>query len=170
MTSLPRQVRVFTFSVGQHNYDVTPLQWMACTNKGTSLALATGASARYGLPRLSIHMSSCLLTHCLSVLPYTPFVRCFVYSVDCLACPSDKVSFCPSGCMSTVRLSPAYICLLINPSLCALRTLMLLTSSNEAPSPTPSLLTTPTSAASLDPYHPSSPMALVTEPGQWQGA
>ncbi|XP_075405108.1 voltage-dependent calcium channel subunit alpha-2/delta-2 isoform X1 [Tenrec ecaudatus] len=29
-----RTVRVFTFSVGQHNYDVTPLQWMACTNKG----------------------------------------------------------------------------------------------------------------------------------------
>lgn len=28
------QVRVFTFSVGQHNYDVTPLQWMACANKG----------------------------------------------------------------------------------------------------------------------------------------
>lgn len=30
----PTQVRVFTFSVGQHNYDVTPLQWIACTNKG----------------------------------------------------------------------------------------------------------------------------------------
>uniref|UniRef100_A0A2K6C1Z7 Calcium voltage-gated channel auxiliary subunit alpha2delta 2 n=1 Tax=Macaca nemestrina TaxID=9545 RepID=A0A2K6C1Z7_MACNE len=29
-----RTVRVFTFSVGQHNYDVTPLQWMACANKG----------------------------------------------------------------------------------------------------------------------------------------
>lgn len=28
------QVRVFTFSVGQHNYDVTPLQWIACSNKG----------------------------------------------------------------------------------------------------------------------------------------
>ncbi|TSM36124.1 Voltage-dependent calcium channel subunit alpha-2/delta-1 [Bagarius yarrelli] len=28
------QVRVFTFSVGQHNYDVTPLQWIACANKG----------------------------------------------------------------------------------------------------------------------------------------
>lgn len=27
-------MRVFTFSVGQHNYDVTPLQWMACANKG----------------------------------------------------------------------------------------------------------------------------------------
>ncbi|RXN32930.1 voltage-dependent calcium channel subunit alpha-2 delta-2-like protein [Labeo rohita] len=27
-------VRVFTFSVGQHNYDVTPLQWIACANKG----------------------------------------------------------------------------------------------------------------------------------------
>ncbi|KAK2091190.1 Voltage-dependent calcium channel subunit alpha-2/delta-2 [Saguinus oedipus] len=31
-----RTVRVFTFSVGQHNYDVTPLQWMACANKGAS--------------------------------------------------------------------------------------------------------------------------------------
>ncbi|XP_046882204.1 voltage-dependent calcium channel subunit alpha-2/delta-2b [Hypomesus transpacificus] len=29
-----RTVRVFTFSVGQHNYDVTPLQWIACANKG----------------------------------------------------------------------------------------------------------------------------------------
>lgn len=31
---LSLQVRVFTFSVGQHNYDVTPLQWIACANKG----------------------------------------------------------------------------------------------------------------------------------------
>lgn len=30
----PTKVRVFTFSVGQHNYDVTPLQWIACANKG----------------------------------------------------------------------------------------------------------------------------------------
>ncbi|TNM88765.1 hypothetical protein fugu_005019 [Takifugu bimaculatus] len=29
-----KTVRVFTFSVGQHNYDVTPLQWIACYNKG----------------------------------------------------------------------------------------------------------------------------------------
>ncbi|XP_066553639.1 voltage-dependent calcium channel subunit alpha-2/delta-2a [Amia ocellicauda] len=29
-----KTVRVFTFSVGQHNYDITPLQWMACANKG----------------------------------------------------------------------------------------------------------------------------------------
>lgn len=33
------KVRVFTFSVGQHNYDVTPLQWIACTNKGESEVL-----------------------------------------------------------------------------------------------------------------------------------
>lgn len=45
ITSLPWQVRVFTFSVGQHNYDVTPLQWMACTNKGTSLDFTARASA-----------------------------------------------------------------------------------------------------------------------------
>nr|XP_043876966.1 voltage-dependent calcium channel subunit alpha-2/delta-1a isoform X2 [Solea senegalensis] len=31
----PKQaVRVFTFSVGQHNYDKGPIQWMACANKG----------------------------------------------------------------------------------------------------------------------------------------
>ncbi|XP_061768188.1 voltage-dependent calcium channel subunit alpha-2/delta-1a isoform X3 [Nerophis ophidion] len=31
----PKQaVRIFTFSVGQHNYDKGPVQWMACTNKG----------------------------------------------------------------------------------------------------------------------------------------
>uniref|UniRef100_A0A3P9IKW8 Calcium channel, voltage-dependent, alpha 2/delta subunit 2b n=1 Tax=Oryzias latipes TaxID=8090 RepID=A0A3P9IKW8_ORYLA len=28
-----KTVRVFTFSVGQHNYDVMPLQWIACANK-----------------------------------------------------------------------------------------------------------------------------------------
>lgn len=102
LTSLPPQVRVFTFSVGQHNYDVTPLQWMACTNKGTSL----GHLHALSYCQLSVHMSSCLFTHCLSVLPYIPFVHCFVYLVGCLARPSDKASLCPSGCMSTVHLSP----------------------------------------------------------------
>ena len=29
-------MRVFTFSVGQHNYDKGPIQWMACANKGTA--------------------------------------------------------------------------------------------------------------------------------------
>lgn len=29
---------MFTFSVGQHNYDVTPLQWIACANKGETHA------------------------------------------------------------------------------------------------------------------------------------
>ncbi|XP_019365049.1 PREDICTED: voltage-dependent calcium channel subunit alpha-2/delta-1 isoform X5 [Gavialis gangeticus] len=29
-----KKVRVFTFSVGQHNYDKGPIQWMACQNKG----------------------------------------------------------------------------------------------------------------------------------------
>ncbi|KAM4747232.1 voltage-dependent calcium channel subunit alpha-2/delta-1 isoform 2-T2 [Rhinophrynus dorsalis] len=29
-----KTVRVFTFSVGQHNYDKGPIQWMACQNKG----------------------------------------------------------------------------------------------------------------------------------------
>nr|XP_048289512.1 voltage-dependent calcium channel subunit alpha-2/delta-1 isoform X3 [Myodes glareolus] len=29
-----KKVRVFTFSVGQHNYDRGPIQWMACENKG----------------------------------------------------------------------------------------------------------------------------------------
>ncbi|KAK7149566.1 hypothetical protein R3I94_009022 [Phoxinus phoxinus] len=29
-----QKVRIFTFSVGQHNYDKTPIQWMACNNKG----------------------------------------------------------------------------------------------------------------------------------------
>lgn len=28
------EVRVFTFSVGQHNYDTGPIKWMACANKG----------------------------------------------------------------------------------------------------------------------------------------
>uniref|UniRef100_A0A8C9VVR2 Calcium voltage-gated channel auxiliary subunit alpha2delta 1 n=1 Tax=Scleropages formosus TaxID=113540 RepID=A0A8C9VVR2_SCLFO len=29
-----KKVRIFTFSVGQHNYDKGPIQWMACANKG----------------------------------------------------------------------------------------------------------------------------------------
>uniref|UniRef100_A0A8C7ID55 Calcium voltage-gated channel auxiliary subunit alpha2delta 1 n=1 Tax=Oncorhynchus kisutch TaxID=8019 RepID=A0A8C7ID55_ONCKI len=29
-----KKVRIFTFSVGQHNYDKVPVQWMACANKG----------------------------------------------------------------------------------------------------------------------------------------
>uniref|UniRef100_A0A8D0C1C1 Calcium voltage-gated channel auxiliary subunit alpha2delta 1 n=1 Tax=Salvator merianae TaxID=96440 RepID=A0A8D0C1C1_SALMN len=32
--NLDKKVRVFTFSVGQHNYDKGPIQWMACENKG----------------------------------------------------------------------------------------------------------------------------------------
>lgn len=45
------QVRVFTFSVGQHNYDVTPLQWMACANKGEwSQHPAAAGAAEYGAP------------------------------------------------------------------------------------------------------------------------
>ncbi|KAI7791674.1 putative voltage-dependent calcium channel subunit alpha-2/delta-1 [Triplophysa rosa] len=28
------KVRIFTFSVGQHNYDKGPIQWMACENRG----------------------------------------------------------------------------------------------------------------------------------------
>lgn len=35
------QVRIFTFSVGQHNYDKGPIQWMACSNKGASGPLYT---------------------------------------------------------------------------------------------------------------------------------
>lgn len=34
--NLVLQVRIFTFSVGQHNYDKGPIQWMACSNKGTA--------------------------------------------------------------------------------------------------------------------------------------
>uniref|UniRef100_A0A7N5ZU55 VWFA domain-containing protein n=1 Tax=Anabas testudineus TaxID=64144 RepID=A0A7N5ZU55_ANATE len=30
----PKQVRIFTFSVGQHNYDKEPIKSMACNNKG----------------------------------------------------------------------------------------------------------------------------------------
>lgn len=61
--------------------------------------------------QLSIHVSSCPFTRCLSVLPYIPFVHCFVYLVGCLACPSDKASFCASGGMSAVHLSPAFLLL-----------------------------------------------------------
>lgn len=39
---LSRQVRIFTFSVGQHNYDKGPIQWMACANKGSGTARLVG--------------------------------------------------------------------------------------------------------------------------------
>uniref|UniRef100_A0A8C1JDW1 Calcium voltage-gated channel auxiliary subunit alpha2delta 1 n=1 Tax=Cyprinus carpio TaxID=7962 RepID=A0A8C1JDW1_CYPCA len=32
--NIDKKVRVFTFSVGQHNYDTGPIKWMACANKG----------------------------------------------------------------------------------------------------------------------------------------
>uniref|UniRef100_A0A671SH11 Voltage-dependent calcium channel subunit alpha-2/delta-1-like n=1 Tax=Sinocyclocheilus anshuiensis TaxID=1608454 RepID=A0A671SH11_9TELE len=32
--NIDKKVRVFTFSVGQHNYDTWPIKWMACANKG----------------------------------------------------------------------------------------------------------------------------------------
>ncbi|XP_036388834.1 voltage-dependent calcium channel subunit alpha-2/delta-2a isoform X2 [Megalops cyprinoides] len=41
-----KTVRVFTFSVGQHNYDVTPLQWIACANKGYYFAIPSIGAIR----------------------------------------------------------------------------------------------------------------------------
>lgn len=38
------QVRIFTFSVGQHNYDKGPIQWMACSNKGAYGPLYTSTN------------------------------------------------------------------------------------------------------------------------------
>lgn len=89
VTSSPKQVRVFTFSVGQHNYDVTPLQWMACANKGTSsghpchgACLPCPAVYQAGCPSfhtrgciwladvsigLSIFLPICLSVHCPSI-------------------------------------------------------------------------------------------------------
>lgn len=40
IVELKLQVRIFTFSVGQHNYDKGPIQWMACSNKGTAHIIA----------------------------------------------------------------------------------------------------------------------------------
>lgn len=73
----PTQVRVFTFSVGQHNYDVTPLQWMACANKGASPGRRChGAS----LPAVSCpRRAGCppvLPQHCLFTFPYVGLSIC----------------------------------------------------------------------------------------------
>lgn len=56
VTPSPTQVRVFTFSVGQHNYDVTPLQWMACANKGTSPGCRCHGAC---LPCPAVHQAGC---------------------------------------------------------------------------------------------------------------
>lgn len=50
---LSRQVRIFTFSVGQHNYDKGPIQWMACANKGSG-------TARLGGPNIGLAELACL--------------------------------------------------------------------------------------------------------------
>ena len=87
VTSSPEQVRVFTFSVGQHNYDVTPLQWMACTNKGN---LIRRPCHRPCLPCPAIHWVGCP-----PVLPYVQLSRCLlsmcvaVHLSMWLPCPSD---------------------------------------------------------------------------------
>lgn len=59
VTPSPKQVRVFTFSVGQHNYDVTPLQWMACANKGTTSSVTASGPSCHALLSIGliVHMS-----------------------------------------------------------------------------------------------------------------
>lgn len=84
------QVRVFTFSVGQHNYDVTPLQWMACANKGSSPgSLPAMPTVRWGV------------VHCLSIFPCK---GCLLFHLGyCLACPCpplyNSASFYASVCL-----------------------------------------------------------------------
>lgn len=93
VTSNPPQVRVFTFSVGQHNYDVTPLQWMACANKGTSpVHHCQGPACHFFLSiayvvQLSIHMSSCVFTCCETGPP--PIHEAVPHSIWRLTCPPD---------------------------------------------------------------------------------
>ncbi|KAF3689980.1 Voltage-dependent calcium channel subunit alpha-2/delta-2 [Channa argus] len=47
-----KTVRVFTFSVGQHNYDVTPLQWIACANKGYYFEIPSIGAIRINTQKL----------------------------------------------------------------------------------------------------------------------
>lgn len=87
VTSSPEQVRVFTFSVGQHNYDVTPLQWMACTNKGTSSGVpATGLACRV-LPSIGlvVHLSFHMFSFPAACLSICVTVHLSIW----LPCPSD---------------------------------------------------------------------------------
>jgi hypothetical protein len=112
---------------------------------------------------LAVHPCVQLSVHALCVCPsiHTLFpVLCLFGGLSCLTI------WLYVPCLSVSSLS-ANVCLLINPSLLIdWVKLTFLTSSDEAPSSTLSLLTTPTSAASLDPYNLSSPVALVTVPGQ----
>lgn len=66
--------------------------------------------------QLSIHMSSCLFTHCLSVLPLS--VALSIWWAVLLVHLTKRLS---ALCPLPVCLQPfcTYICLLINPSLCA---------------------------------------------------
>lgn len=92
VTPSPKQVRVFTFSVGQHNYDVTPLQWMACANKGTSSGVPTLGPACCALlsirllVHLSIHMSS-IPAACFRTVHLPTHVT--IHLSGHVTCPSD---------------------------------------------------------------------------------
>lgn len=104
VTSSPEQVRVFTFSVGQHNYDVTPLQWMACTNKGTSSGVpATGLACRV-LPSIGlvVHLSFHMFSFPAACFPYVWLSICLCGSLVHLT------SFCPSDC--PLSMCPPLIC------------------------------------------------------------
>lgn len=115
VTSSPKQVRVFTFSVGQHNYDVTPLQWMACTNKGTSSGIpATGLACRV-LPStgLVVHLSFCMFSFPAACLSTCVTIHLSMWLLVRLT------SFCPSDCPLSMcpPLICSRVCLLISLSL-----------------------------------------------------
>lgn len=110
ITSLLRQVRVFTFSVGQHNYDVTPLQWMACTNKGTSLHFTARASACYDLLSAVHPYVQLFVTHGLSVLPYRwPSIALSVWWAVLLVHLTEHVSAHLAVC--PLSICPAFLLL-----------------------------------------------------------
>ncbi|RMC00040.1 hypothetical protein DUI87_23449 [Hirundo rustica rustica] len=67
-----KTVRVFTFSVGQHNYDVTPLQWMACANKGYYFEIPSIGAIRINTQDkgvIGLGQGDIWLPHCPSLCP-----------------------------------------------------------------------------------------------------
>uniref|UniRef100_A0A7M4F8R7 Calcium voltage-gated channel auxiliary subunit alpha2delta 1 n=1 Tax=Crocodylus porosus TaxID=8502 RepID=A0A7M4F8R7_CROPO len=55
-----KKVRVFTFSVGQHNYDKGPIQWMACQNKGYYYEIPSIGAIRINTQELGLVITGTL--------------------------------------------------------------------------------------------------------------
>ncbi|XP_059895104.1 LOW QUALITY PROTEIN: voltage-dependent calcium channel subunit alpha-2/delta-1-like [Gadus macrocephalus] len=123
-----KKVRIFTFSVGQHNYDKGPIQSMACENRGYYYEIPSIGAIRINT-QLSptpclLSPTPCLLSPTPCLLSPTPCLLspspCLLSPTPCLLSPSPCL-LSPTPCLlSPTPVSPlSYPCLL-SPSPCLL--------------------------------------------------